>query len=126
MTLLQNLLNSVQIKFSIFDYLPYDICICNLKLFPFVFRKRSLINSKHSEEAMQAKPRHLVRQESIHELENELSHLAPTVEGRIFMLDDIVSIITLIKKERKISTIILLISMIVTLLYLGLECSICV
>lgn len=41
---------------------------------------------------MQAKPRHLVRQESIHELENELSHLAPTVEGRIFMLDDIVSI----------------------------------
>lgn len=62
-------------------------------------RKKSLINSKRSEEAMQAKPRHLVRQESIHELENELSHLAPTVEGRIFMLDDIKREVMLSLKE---------------------------
>ncbi|XP_029639791.1 5'-nucleotidase isoform X1 [Octopus sinensis] len=51
-------------------------------------RKKSLINKK-GDENKKSKPRHLVRQESIHDVENELCNLAPIVEGRIFMLDDV-------------------------------------
>lgn len=67
------------------DTLEDYIGISEIQSYSF-FRRQSLVRQASIQHTNMPHP--LVRQMSVHDAEDEQSHLAPKVEGRIFLLDD--------------------------------------